>query len=273
VVSLQKEKSIVRYSKEPVSARVRSELYRERSMDGQASASGTAIQRGDANGTAPRPVSGPVATVRSRRWSLALVVLGTIVAAGPALARAEGVPPAPSGLELGLSVGYGQGFGPVGAGQPTLQGFGNAGGALELDVGWRIDPRWLVGAYGEVDLFDGGNLPGSDHATSVAAGLQGQFHLLPDQRLDPWIGLGFGWRGYWADFGNGTYGLQGLDLVRVRAGVDYRLSPNFSMGPVVGATLTDFLWSSPVGAGGYSRFYDNKLNTFVFAGIGGRFNL
>jgi hypothetical protein len=43
-------------------------------------------------------------------------------------------------------------------------------------VGWRIDPRWMIGAY--VELQGAGNEPRSDHATGLAAGLPGQFHFL-----------------------------------------------------------------------------------------------
>lgn len=110
-------------------------------------------------------------------------------------------------------------------------------------------------------------------AISAAAGVQAQFHPRPYERWDPWVGLGFGWRGYWADVGDGTYGLQGFDLVRLRVGVAYRLSARFAVGPVIGATVTDFLSREPAGATGYQSGDDKKLSTFVFAGFNGRFSL
>lgn len=189
------------------------------------------------------------------------------------LARAQEQVAAPSkAVELGLSVGYGQGLGPVAAGVPTLQGLGNAGGTLLIDLGWRIDPRWEAGTYFEVGLFGSGNIPG-DQAFTLGAGLQGQFHLLADSRYDPWFGLGFGWRGYWSDLHGGCYGLQGLDLARLQVGINYRLAPTFTVGPVAGITLTQFLSAEPLGAEGYNDTRDRKLDTFVFGGIGGRFEL
>lgn len=205
-----------------------------------------------------------------RSWFQAAVALGLLMSAVPGRAFAG----APSNtLELGVELGYAQGFGPIAAGLPTLQGISTAGGALKLDAGWRIDPRWMVGAYAEGSLYGSGNVPGSDHATGLAAGLQGQFHVLPFEKYDPWVGVGFGWRGLWADRGNGTQSLQGLDLARVQVGVDYRLTDSFSLAPTVGVSLTQFLSQKPAGGSGFVDTTDRKLNTFVFAGVGGRFDL
>ncbi len=191
-----------------------------------------------------------------------------------ATARAEESSAAPSNtFELSLAAGYGQGLGPVAAGVPTLQDFGKAGGTFMLNAGWRIAPQWEAGIYGELGYFGSGNLPGSDHALTAGAGIQAQFHALPGAQYDPWVGLGFGWRGYWGRVNGSDYGLQGLDLVRLQAGVDYRLTSQFSVGPMVGITLTDFLSREPIGASGYSDTHDRKVDTFVFAGIGGRFDM
>jgi hypothetical protein len=227
-----------------------------------------ALRRG-ANATA----RGSAATTSRRIARRVFLLIALAFINGPALARADDVPAAPTGLELGLGPRYTQGFGSVGAGTPRVQDLGGPGFGPEPSVGWRIDPHWLVGVYGEFARFWGGNAPSSDHAISAAAGLHGQFHMLPDRRFDPWVGLGFGWRGYWAGLGNGTYGLQGLDLVRLRAGLDYRVSSRFAVGPFVGVTLTDFLWREPVGASRYATIDDKKIAAFVFAGMALRHSL
>ncbi|HZZ83970.1 MAG TPA: hypothetical protein VFE30_05495 [Anaeromyxobacteraceae bacterium] len=200
------------------------------------------------------------------------VLCACLVSVGTAQAQEEVTTPSNT-FELSLAAGYGQGLGPVASGVPTLQGFGKAGGSFTLNAGWRISPRWEAGLYGEFGDFSSGNLAGSDHALTAAAGLQGQFHLLPAAQLDPWVGLGAGWRGYWSRINGNDYGLQGLDLVRLQAGVDYRLTRQLSVGPVAGITLTGFLSHEPIGASGYSDTHDRKVDTFVFAGIGGRFDL
>ena len=162
-----------------------------------------------------------------------LQLLCVCLLAGAGHARAVEPVAAPSnGFELSLGLGYGQGLGPVASRVPRLQELGGAGGTTVLNAGWRIDPRWEVGVYGEFGLFSSGDLPG-DKAYSAGAGVQGQFHLFPGDRYDPWAGVGFGWRGYWSDLNGGTYGLQGLDLARLQLGVDYRVTQAFAVGPVV----------------------------------------
>ena len=51
-------------------------------------------------------------------------------------------------FELGIGAGLSQGVGDVGKGMPSLTDTGGAGAALELDLGWRINPHFLVGVYG-----------------------------------------------------------------------------------------------------------------------------
>lgn len=187
-------------------------------------------------------------------------------------ARAEDdVATMPSRFEMSVGFGYGQGIGPVGGEVPRLQDLGGPGWQFSVSGGWRVDPRWLVGAYAELGVYDSGNLAGTDQALSLAAGLEGQYHFNPYRRQDPWLGVGFGWRGYWSDRGVGFYKLQGFDLARVRFGVDYQVTSTFAAGPVLGVTLTDMLWASPPQGTGYSDVNDRKLNTFVFAGFAGRF--
>jgi len=202
-----------------------------------------------------------------------LLCAAAIALAGAA--RAQEVAPPPDGsFELSLGMGYGQGLGSVAAGVPQLQEFGSAGGTFSIDLGYRFDPRFMVGAYGEVGAFDGGSMLNADHATSVAAGVQGQYHVMPGRKYDPWLGVGFGWRGYYADRSLlGTHKLQGLDLARVRLGLDYRVSPGVAVGPVFGITLTDFISEKRPGSDSYTDTKDRKLNTFVFAGLQGRFDM
>jgi hypothetical protein len=202
-----------------------------------------------------------------------LQFLFALCLAAPMISRAQDVPAPHNKLELGLNLGYSQGLGPIGKGRSRLQDLGKAGGAFQLDVGWRLDPHWMVGGYGELGVFGAGNEAGSNHAVSAAAGLQTQYHVLPQNKLDPWVGLGFGWRGYWADQSRGTYGVQGLDLVRFKMGLDYRVSSSLALGPVIGVTMTEFLSDKAIGADKYRDIDDRKLNTFVFAGVGGRFDL
>src|SRR5260370_30618822 len=56
-------------------------------------------------------------------------------------------------FEIAIAAGYTQGVGDVGAGVPSLTNSGGPGTALELDLGWRIDPPFVVGGYNTVSSF------------------------------------------------------------------------------------------------------------------------
>ena len=205
-----------------------------------------------------------------KSWVQVALAIGSIVST--TAVRAESAPATP--LELGIALGYHQGFGSVGARVPRLQDLGSEGAALDVDLGWRIDPRWLVGAYVELSLHDGPDVPGTNQ-TGLAAGIHGQFHTLPRERYDPWIGLGFGWRGLWADrgFGARDHALQGMDLARFQIGLACRVSDTVRMGPVLGFTVTQFLSEKTPTAAGYRDISDRKIDTFLYAGLAGRFGL
>ncbi|HET8541121.1 MAG TPA: hypothetical protein VFL83_14700 [Anaeromyxobacter sp.] len=179
-----------------------------------------------------------------------------------------------SALEIAVGTAYTQGVGAAaGGGMPTLQTLAGGGGTLRVDVGWRIDRRWMVGAYHENVLLAAGDVPGTDRVTGHALGLQGQLHLAPSTRLDPWVGLGCGWRSLSIDHGMGTHELRGLDLARVEVGLDWRLSPSFGVAPAVGVAVTELLSEQRPGESGWMDLEDRSVGAFVFAGVSGRFDL
>jgi hypothetical protein len=196
-----------------------------------------------------------------------LVVASSLIAFAT-LARAD----VPGPLEIAVGTGYTRGLGSAGGRMPGLQHLAGDGGALRLEIGWRIDPRWMIGVYQEGALFAAGH-EGTDGMTASAAGVQGQFHVRPLAALDPWIGVGFGWRGLWLDHGMGTHSMQGLDLARLQVGVDYRVSPRFSLAPVVGVSATEILKEKRPGATSYANVSDRKVSAFVFAGLSGRMDI
>lgn len=196
------------------------------------------------------------------------VVIALSLAAFATLTRAD----VPGPLDVAVGTGYARGIGAPGGKMHGLQHLAGNGGALRLEVGWRFDPRWTIGLYQEGALFAEGH-EGTDGMTSSAAGVQAQFHVRPLESLDPWIGLGFGWRGIWIDHGMGTHAMQGLDLARLQVGVDYRVSPRFSLAPVLGVTATEFLKEKGPGATSYSNLSERKVSAFVFAGLSGRMDI
>jgi hypothetical protein len=215
---------------------------------------------------------------------ISIVAALLAAAAQPALAQESGdvtavVPRRTVGgpanaWEIGVGIGYSQGVGDIGGNSPTLTDLSHAGAEAQLNVGYRIDPHWLVGAYGTVGKYSlGSGTPDGSDIWSVTAGVQGNYHFLPDQDWDPWIGLGTGWRGHWISKSAGTDIRHGIDLARLQVGVDYRVSPEFSVSPYVGATATLFLTQELAQQTGFSNISDPNVNFFFMGGIMGRFDI
>jgi len=177
-------------------------------------------------------------------------------------------------LEIGIAAGYSQGVGNVGSGVPSLTDSGGPGTSLELDVGWRIDPHFLVGVYGSGAWFSTGDAPGNAFNNwSATAGVQGNYHFLPGESFDPWVGLGTGWRGYWVNRPEGRDSRHGLDLARVQVGVDVPVASGIAVSPFIGATATLFLSQQLAPESSFSDIQDRKVNVFLNAGVMGRFDL
>lgn len=202
-----------------------------------------------------------------KSWFQAVVAIA--LGACATLAAADG----PGALELGVATGYARGHGPAAGGMmPELQDLAGNGGAVRLDAGWRIDPRWMAGTYLEVGRLASGE-QGTEGMTSVAAGIQGQLHLAPTARLDPWIGVGIGWRGLWLEHAAGTHVMQGVDLARLQIGLDTRVSDRLAIAPTVGLAITELLSEKRPRASGSSDIEDRKTGHFLFAGLQGRFDV
>jgi len=177
-------------------------------------------------------------------------------------------------FEIGVGIGYSQGVGNIANSSPTLTDLTHGGGEVQLNAGYRINPNWLVGVYGTVGKYTLGSLtPDNSDVWSATAGVQANYHILPGEQWDPWIGLGSGWRGHWIDKPGGTDSRHGLDLARLQVGVDYRVSPEFSVSPYVGATATMFLTQSLAQSGAFSDVHDPNVNVFFMGGLMGRFDI
>ena len=189
--------------------------------------------------------------------------------------RSDRLAPATNALELTIGTGYAQGFGDIGANRPNLTDVGQPGGAVQVGVGYRMIPELTLGIYGAGSMFSRGDqVDNSTNLYSAAAGAQADWHFLPSgHEFDPWVSLGTGWRGYWIHGDQGTTSLQGLELAKLQLGVDYRVARAVAVSPVIGADLSMFLSESPPASQSFSNITDPKVNTFVFAGLMGRFDI
>lgn len=182
---------------------------------------------------------------------------------------------APSGaFELQFNAGYIQPFGElsntVDMGDFVDAGF-TGGGALA----WRLTPRYAVVGYGGFghwvadDRLAGGGVFGG------AGGLAASFHFLPHELVDPVLQLGAGYRLLFVAPGDerDNHMLHGFQVLRADFVVDFRLTEDFALGPMLSADLNVLPWDLNTTTNDNSSIEDPRVNTFFFAGVAGRHDL
>jgi hypothetical protein len=183
--------------------------------------------------------------------------------------------PPQNAFELQLGMGYGQGFGGIGVGTRAVDELSGPGGTIQMTLGYRVTPHFMIGFYGTGSQFSRGNdvLSGTE-VRSATAGLQADFHFRPTRVIDPWLSIASGWRGMWLtpDVGENTT-LHGLQLARLQIGVDFRASPGVAIAPVVGADASMFLTQSGPAQRGFENVGDPRVNFFLFGGLQARFDV
>jgi hypothetical protein len=220
---------------------------------------------------------------------ISVAAAGAIAAAGVANADPESlnpdafdlsgaidrpVSPTRGPFELVIAGGYTQGAG--GAGMiGNIEDVAGPGGTVELQLGYRLSPRFSAGAYGAVARFRHGDAIGDgSRAYGATAGIQAVWHTSETRSVDPWFSVGAGWRGLWIDrVGAAASSMQGIELARLQLGIDYRLSPWLAVAPVISASLSVFLVENAVMPDGFTAVENKRLNLYGFAGVLGRFDL
>lgn len=215
----------------------------------------------------------------ARGWVTSALVAGSVFVTTGARADVVDSPgvtvPTPKGtLEIGLGAGGALGRGELTNDVDTRDAADDGYGGF-VEVGWRATPRFMVGAYGGAAQYvRGGLIDDRLTARSFQAGVQGQFHVFPYERFDPWIGLGAGWHGLWLDPKIApNQDLQGIDLARVRLGIDIRLDPGLALGPYGGVDVTTFLRRSVDGGASGGIGFADSIATFFSAGLAARFDV
>jgi hypothetical protein len=184
------------------------------------------------------------------------------------------VPAVSRALEIAVGGGYLQGVGDIAGIGPRVQDLSGPGGTVELKVGYRATPNLAFGGYGTYSQFAAGDdlLDGTD-VRGATAGAFAEWHFRPSQSIDPWVGLASGWRGLWLspDSGKNT-SIQGWEIARVQLGLDYRISPEVAIGPVIGASVNTFFTEDSPAMTGFTNISDPHANFLFFAGLQARFD-
>jgi hypothetical protein len=246
-----------------------------------ASASGTATEQPAAPSEAAAPSAAPVAAPAP--------VAGPTSAQTPA-ARAETeavseAPPARSGFQMAVRTGYslplGQVSGDANSGQSDIFG-GHV--PIMVDLGGKVSDHVFVGGYLGLGFGGAGNklepiCSRSDVTciqVSLRIGAEIQYHFSPAERTNPWIGYGIGLEstgiGANSSTGNATTTVVGPEFARFMAGVDFRLSPGFGIGPYADITLGQYSNSATknsIGVNQSSDITNTALHEWLTFGIRG----
>jgi hypothetical protein len=208
-----------------------------------------------------------------------LTIVPAVVSAQPESADTVGLGHAVAAVpdrtfEIAAATGYAQGGGGLGGTLGNLEDVAGPGAAVEVDVGARIIPQLAVGVYGTLAKSQHGDrIQRSTEVLGAAAGVQAAWHFRPDVSLDPWLSLGAGWRALWLapDAGKVT-SLQGVDLARLQVGVDYRVTKEIAIAPVIGGSVSMFVRQDSPMTAGYTEIADKKVSFTGFVGLSGRFD-
>ena len=158
-----------------------------------------------------------------------------------------------TGFEGVLRVGYGIPFGKISASEGNLHNAIHQQLSLALELGWRVMPKLFMGLSGQYGFgihairFDALCAISDDSncsATDVRVSVEAQYHPMPGQKLDPWIGFGVGYEWFTLSLNDtgaeGSTTFSGFELAKLQGGLDVALTPYFRIGPFVSFSLSEF---------------------------------
>lgn len=213
-----------------------------------------------------------------RTTLMSLSLAAVVLASGSALAAED-----QGGLELGARLGYGIPMGDA-VKDSKLSDAYSGQIPIQIDVGYRINPNIYAGAY----FMYGIGLMNSDKCKDCSGsdmrfGVQAQYHIMPAETFDPWIGLGVGYEiasskssvtvlGQTFD---GKFSTKGMEFVNISVGGDYKLSPNLAIGPFATFAIGQYSSTSSDLNGKTSDddITDKALHQWLLLGVRGSFRL
>ncbi|MCP3057827.1 porin family protein [Myxococcus sp. K38C18041901] len=170
------------------------------------------------------------------------------------------------GFALGLRAGFAVPYGDL-AGNPSGDGEGAKVGdlvssviPLELNAGYFFNKNFYLGAFFQYGLGSlntpevaGEEDPCSVDGVSCSAsqlrfGVNAAYHFDATPLVDPWVGVGIGYEILNTKISLELLGeelsvktsVKGFEFVSAQGGVDFRISPKFSVGPYITATVGQY---------------------------------
>jgi outer membrane protein W len=212
----------------------------------------------------------------------AALAVALLAVAGSAAAQQPPQPVNP-GFGASLRLGYGIPAGAVADGGQDLSAVFSGTLPIQLDVGYRFTPSFSAALFGSYafgftssqlqDVCRGQGIDCTTHDTRL--GIEGFFHLMPGNQVDPWFGIGVGYE--WATFTGSASGasadatFKGFEFVNLQLGADWLVAKDFGIGPFVQVTFGEY---STLEAGGTSTDITSKsMHEWIQLGVRGTFNL
>jgi hypothetical protein len=171
----------------------------------------------------------------------------------------DGAPPPATGFQMAIRTGLAIPFGSVGAdaadatSKVAMSDVFSPQVPIIVDLGGKPIPNLFVGAY--IGIGFGGAAGKQADACSkanagcVAAsfriGVEVQYHIAPEAKLNPWVGYGIGLEGN-AVSGKGSDGNQvtqslgGVEYAHISGGFDFRLNKGFGIGPMADFSMGQY---------------------------------
>lgn len=121
-----------------------------------------------------------------------------------------------------------------------------------FDIGGKVIPEIFLGGYTgfafggaagrAADACDASNA--SCIGIGFRLGAELQYHILPSEAVNPWVGYGIGLEATGVSASSGdedeTVSVSGFEFARFMAGVDFRLSRGVGVGPFVDLTMGSY---------------------------------
>jgi len=149
-----------------------------------------------------------------------------------------------------------------------------------LEAGWRFNPNVMVGLYGQYAFGIAKNCEASSCSVSdFTVGVQAHYHFAPQEAVDPWGGVGFGYEWLPLSVTSGSSVLdvtyKGFQFVSFQFGVDFPVTSTFKLAPYVSFSLGQYSSGSASGnvVTGSGDVTDKSLHEFLTFGFRGSFNL
>ncbi|MCP3162421.1 outer membrane beta-barrel protein [Myxococcus qinghaiensis] len=206
------------------------------------------------------------------------------------------------GFALGLSLGYGAPYGELGSTTEDAEETGKVSDLvtgvipIQLEAGYFFNPNVYLGAtfqYGiaslntdESDCEDQGGVSVTCSASQLRLGVNLAYHFNVTPKIDPWVSVGVGYEFLNTSVKGEQDGesitakasVKGFEFIAAQVGLDYRISPKFSVGPFATVTAGQYstatvsLESSEEIPGGEELeesedFETKKIHGFIYGGV------